>query len=692
MKKLSWDKLRQGIRLAFQPGKRKLDLKNIGYLPRWIILGIDIAILVCAAIVTYVLLQGLTLSFYSRLTRLEELLMIVGVNTVFFLLFRTYAGLIRYSSYIDGLKLLFSTFASFVALAAISYISYLVTGEKLFLVPGLFMYFIISFVFLFLFRVVVKQVFHAYFSETRKTDKTKVLIFGADSNAISVANAIRMEQPARFKILGFVDKNGHNTSKRILDLPILCKNKRISVLLRARGAQAVILADKYLTKAEKIALVDDCLENGYKVFTAPLISDWENEQDFSRQIKNIQIEDLLERKPIVLDNKSISKELKGKRVLVTGAAGSIGSEIVRQVLKYDPELLIIVDQAETPLHQLRLELNNLSGEIRHETVIADVRNYERMDRVFKAFAPEVVYHAAAYKHVPLMEENPSEAVFVNIMGTRNMADLAVEHKVEKFVMVSTDKAVNPSNVMGASKRIAEMYVQSLYFSNREKGRKTTRFITTRFGNVLGSNGSVVPLFKEQIAKGGPVTITHPDIIRYFMTIPEACRLVLEAGAMGKGGEIFIFDMGEAVKIMDLATKMIRLAGFIPEEDIEIKVTGLRPGEKLYEELLSDKAKTLPTHHEKIMIATETIDDYDYVNKTIRSIFETAKQYKNDKTVKYMKNLVPEYKSMNSLFESLDNRGSTEPSPSEPTILAEDMADKEKKKLYGTGKHRVGFSG
>ncbi|WP_083564947.1 polysaccharide biosynthesis protein [Sinomicrobium oceani] len=685
MKKISWDKLRRGMKLVFQPGKRKLDLKNIGYLPRWIILGIDISILVFSAIVTYVLLQGLTLSFYTRLTRLEELLMVVGVNIVYFLLFRTYAGLIRYSSYIDGLKLLFSTFASFVTLAGISYTSYFITGEKLFLVPGLFMYFIISFAFLFLFRVVVKQVFHAFFGETRKEEKTKVLIFGADSNAISVANAIRTEQPVRFKILGFVDKSNHNTTKRILDLPILSKNKRISVLLRAHGAQGVILADKHLTKAEKIELVDDCLESGYKVFTAPLISDWENEQDFSRQIKNIQIEDLLERKPIVLDNKGISKELKGKRVLVTGAAGSIGSEIVRQVLKYNPELLIIVDQAETPLHQLRLELDNLSGKVQYETVIADVRNYERMNRVFEAFAPQMVYHAAAYKHVPLMEENPSEAVFVNIMGTKNMADLAIKYKTDKFVMVSTDKAVNPSNVMGASKRIAEMYVQSLYFSNKEKKKKTTRFITTRFGNVLGSNGSVVPLFKEQIAKGGPVTITHPDIIRYFMTIPEACRLVLEAGAMGKGGEIFIFDMGEAVKIMDLATKMIRLAGFIPQSDIEIKVTGLRPGEKLYEELLSDKAKTLPTHHEKIMIATETAEDYNCIHTAIQAIYNVAVEYRNDQTVKLMKELVPEYKSMNSLFEALDHQSDVQTSNTTP-------GEAESKTLFESKDSEVGFSG
>lgn len=670
------------------PGSRKLDINSMGYLPRWAILCIDVGILVFSAVVTYVLLQGLTLSIYSSLSRVEELLIVLGVNTIYFYVFRTYAGLIRYSSYIDGLKLLFSTFTSFITLVLVSNISYWVSGEKLFLVPGLFMYFILSFVFLFLFRVVVKQVFNGYFRESKKTERIKVLIFGADSNAISVANAIRMEQPPRFKIVGFVDKGSHNTSKRILDLPIISNNKRISVLLRARGAQGVILADKYLTKAEKIELVDDCLESGYKVFTAPLISDWENEQDFSRQIKNIQIEDLLERKPIVLDNKGISKELKGKRVLVTGAAGSIGSEIVRQVLKYNPELLIVVDQAETPLHQLRLELNELSPEgVKCETVIADVRNPERMNRVFKTFTPHVVYHAAAYKHVPLMEENPSEAVFVNIMGTKNMADLALKYKAEKFVMVSTDKAVNPSNVMGASKRIAEMYVQSLYFSLQGKGKKSTRFITTRFGNVLGSNGSVVPLFKEQIAKGGPITITHPDIIRYFMTIPEACRLVLEAGAMGKGGEIFIFDMGEAVKIMDLATKMIRLAGFIPDADIEIKVTGLRPGEKLYEELLSDKAKTLPTHHEKIMIATETTEDYECINTAIQSIYEVAGKYKNEKTVKQMKALVPEYKSMNSLFECLDGDGLAKKGPGKSAVT-----DNESKDYLAANDSHVGFSG
>ena len=317
-------------------------------------------------------------------------------------------------------------------------------------------------------------------------------------------------------------------------------------------------------------------------------------------------------------------------------------------------------------------------------MIGDVRNLERMDKVFDTFLPQVVYHAAAYKHVPLMEENPSEAVFVNIMGTKNMADLAIKYKTDKFVMVSTDKAVNPSNVMGASKRIAEMYVQSLYFSNKEKKKKTTRFITTRFGNVLGSNGSVVPLFKEQIAKGGPVTITHPDIIRYFMTIPEACRLVLEAGAMGKGGEIFIFDMGEAVKIMDLATKMIRLAGFIPQSDIEIKVTGLRPGEKLYEELLSDKAKTLPTHHEKIMIATETAEDYNCIHTAIQAIYNVAVEYRNDQTVRLMKELVPEYKSMNSLFEALDYQSDVQTSNT--------PGEAENKTLFESKDSEVGFSG
>ena len=386
----------------------------------------------------------------------------------------------------------------------------------------------------------------------------------------------------------------------------------------------------------------------------PLISDWENQKEISKKIKSFQIEDLLERKPIVLDNKSISSQIKGKVILITGAAGSIGSEIVRQVIDFNPDTLLILDQAETPLHDLTLEIQKLDSHIKIVSLIADIRDKVCLERIFQQYKPNLIYHAAAYKHVPLMEENPSQAIFVNVMGTKNLADLSLQYGVEKFVMVSTDKAVNPSNVMGASKRIAEKYVQSLYFSELKNNSETTKFITSRFGNVLGSNGSVVPLFSKQIAEGGPITITHQEIIRYFMTIPEACQLVLEAGAMGRGGEIYIFDMGKPVKIYDLATKMIRLAGYTPGKDIKIKIVGLRPGEKLYEELLNDTSKSLPTHHEKIMIAQEIIDDYNMIKDFVNDIALVSNQYDNNLIVSKMKIIVPEFKSMNSTFEILDN--------------------------------------
>jgi FlaA1/EpsC-like NDP-sugar epimerase len=392
------------------------------------------------------------------------------------------------------------------------------------------------------------------------------------------------------------------------------------------------------------------------VYTIPLVVDLEGQKEITKSIKAFEIQDLLERKPIVLDNNSISNQLKGKKVMVTGAAGSIGSEIVRQILSFEPKKIIVLDQAESPLHELSLQIRNINSNVSIVNIISDIREKETIEKVFIKYKPEVVYHAAAYKHVPLMEENPAQAIFTNVLGTKNIADLAFEYEVERFVMVSTDKAVNPSNVMGASKRIAEKYVQSLNnkLKTNTESVKSTKYITTRFGNVLGSNGSVVPLFTKQIQEGGPITITHPDIIRYFMTIPEACQLVLEAGAMGSGGEIFIFDMGAPVRIIDLARKMIRLAGFIPDKDIEIKIIGLRPGEKLYEELLNDFSKNLPTHNEKIMIAQEEIMKYDEINDSVLLLIETSKQKSNNAIVSKMKKIVPEYKSLNSIFQELDS--------------------------------------
>jgi FlaA1/EpsC-like NDP-sugar epimerase len=501
----------------------------------------------------------------------------------------------------------------------------------------------------------VKQVFEKYINAHDNVKRISTVIYGADANAISVANALQTEVPARFKLRGFIDKYHQNrTSKRILNLPIVNQSKKIHVIMRAMKADALIIAEKGLTKEETVAIVEECLDYNLKVFTVPLITDWEDQQQISKKVKNFEINDLLERKPIVLHMNSISAQLKGKTVLITGAAGSIGSEITRQVLSFRPERVIMLDQAETPLHNLSLEVPSIAKNAEISSVLCDIRNAEALEAVFKEYRPEVVYHAAAYKHVPLMEENPSQAVYTNIMGTKNLADLSIKYEVARFVMVSTDKAVNPSNVMGASKRIAEKYVQSLQATMRDlDGAPNTKFITTRFGNVLGSNGSIVPLFTKQIEEGGPITITHPEIIRYFMTIPEACQLVLEAGTMGNGGEIFIFDMGEPVKIIDLAKKMIRLAGYTPDKEIEIKIIGLRPGEKLYEELLNDTSKTLPTHNDQIMIAQDTIDNYTTLNNAVKDLTENAKFLDSGEIVFKMKKIVPEFKSMNSVFEHLD---------------------------------------
>ncbi|MBS7255470.1 polysaccharide biosynthesis protein [Flavobacterium branchiicola] len=640
---------------SFSPRNLRANINNLSYLPRWIIVAIDIMVLVFSFTFTYMLFEGTAIGYIITSHDFYFVLSLIFVNIFFFWLFRTYSGIIRHSSYIDAIKLLFSQMSVLVFFLFFNLVFELYTGHKAFLNTALFINLVLSFCGLFLYRVIVKQTFELYFSEKTNSKLIRTVIYGTDANAISVANALKFETPSRFKIVGFVDKNNQNASKRMLDLPILILRKKIPALMRSVAAEGVIIADKSLSKEEQLIIVDQCLEFNYRVYTVPLISDWENQKEISQKVKNIQIEDLLERKPIVLDSKSISKQLKEKTILITGAAGSIGSEIVRQVLGFNPKTVIILDHAETPLHNLCLETFAMNSETKIVAVIADVKSKKALEKVFKNHNPHVVFHAAAYKHVPLMEDNPSQAILTNIKGTKNLADLSCKYHVRKFVMVSTDKAVNPSNVMGASKRIAEKYVQSLFLKNQKENIPgVTKFITTRFGNVLGSNGSVVPLFTKQIAEGGPVTITHQDIIRYFMTIPEACQLVLEAGAMGNGGEIYIFDMGKPVRIIDLAKKMIKLAGFIPDKEIKIKIVGLRPGEKLYEELLNDTSKTLPTYHDKIMIAQEIQDEYENLHTEIDELIGIADFYDNDDIVTKMKKIVPEFKSMNSAFEVLDN--------------------------------------
>ena len=629
-------------------------INNLNYLPRWIIILIDCTVLILSFLFTYLLFRGTGLDYIIRTHASRFIAIFFIINIFFFWLFRTYAGIIRHSSYIDAVKLLFSQLSVLLFFLFLNFSFELIYEQKAFSNIALFIAVVLSFCGLFLYRIIVNQTFDLYFSKKNSHNLIKIIIYGTDANAIYVAKALKFETPSRFKILGFVDKNNKNATKRMLDLPIFVQGKNLPALMRSVGAEGIILADRSLSKEEQLVIVDQCLEYNYKIFAAPSISDWESQKEISQKVKKIQIEDLLERLPIVLDSMSISKQLEGKTILITGAAGSIGSEIVRQVLKFNPQKIIILDQAETPLHNLSLEIEDINLNSKVYNIIGDIRNKEAMNRVFKVYQPHVVFHAAAYKHVPLMEENPSQAILTNVEGTKNLADLSCDYNVEKFILISTDKAVNPSSIMGASKRIAEKYVQSLQFKHGSSDEKfRTKFITTRFGNVLGSNGSVVPLFAKQITEGGPITVTHPDVIRYFMTIPEACELVLEAAAMGNGGEIYIFDMGNPIKIIDLANKMIKLAGFIPEKDIKIQITGLRPGEKLYEELLNHTSKSLTTHHPKIMIEQGVEEEYEMMHVEIEELIGMSHFFDNDDIVAKMKKIVPEFKSMNSYFQVLD---------------------------------------
>jgi FlaA1/EpsC-like NDP-sugar epimerase len=627
---------------------------SLDYLPRWMVFFMDVFITIFTSQITYFIVRSLGADFYDTLSVPTRYGIVVLAYTINFIVFKTYSGIIRHSTFIDGVKLLYSTLGALFTLLLFNYSYFLIKGKYIYLIPSLFINFIITFSVLFLFRIFIKVVFENINGLGINKEVIRAVVYGADANAISVVTALQSEKVKRFQIVGFIDKKNADVSKRILNIPILNSKKKASVLLRSINAQVLILSDNSLSNVDKINIVEDCLESNIKVYNSGTITDWENQEAISKKVIEFKIEDLLDRGTILLDQEPISDQILNNTVLVTGAAGSIGSELARQIIGFKPKKIIILDQAETPLHYLSDELEKLNTDTKIQTVISDVRNRATLKEVFINFKPEVVYHAAAYKHVPMMEENPAQAIFANVKGTMNVADLALEYGVKNFVFISTDKAVNPSNVMGASKRIAERYIQGLSIRAKKENRDI-KLITTRFGNVLGSNGSVVPLFTKQIQNGGPITVTHPDVIRYFMTIPEACQLVLEACAMGNGGEIFIFDMGAPVKIIDLARKMIRLAGLVPEKDIEIKTIGLRPGEKLYEELLNDNSKILPTHNSKIMIAKEMCSDYEDLFEQVDELIRIA-TIKNDKIelVAKMKDLVPEYVSMNSHFEQLDN--------------------------------------
>lgn len=504
---------------------------------------------------------------------------------------------------------------------------------------------------LFNYRLLVKYIFSFYKNAIVK--KQRVLIFGAGQTGIVTRHVI--DSSPRTQTVGFLE-NDRNKIGKVLDGAKIydASFKELEFLIKELSADEIIITIKDLALDAKNELVDICIRNQVKVRTIPPVEKWVRGELSINQIKEVNIEDLLGRESIKLDNPSVQHELQGKKVLITGAAGSIGSEMVRQVIRFNPELLILIDQAESDLYEIEREIRQAESWTKIVLYLADITNKERVEAIFRTHTPDTVFHAAAYKHVPMMESNPVEAVLCNILGTKLLADLSVQYGVRKFVMISTDKAVNPTNVMGCSKRIAEIYVQSLNNHVSSTGGKTS-FVTTRFGNVLGSNGSVIPLFKKQIQVGGPVTVTHPEVTRYFMTIPEACQLVLEAGTMGKGGEIFIFDMGSAIKISDLAKKMIYLSGFEPHKDIEVVYTGLREGEKLYEELLNNFENTLPTHHKKIMIAKVKEYAYDEVNRYVDLFHDLVYDANELKMVALMKELVPEYKSNYSRYEILDQR-------------------------------------
>jgi FlaA1/EpsC-like NDP-sugar epimerase len=631
----------------------KSILENLGYLPRWIILGLDLFIVGCSYLMTVLLLRSLNNAAYDSTDYSVAITFVLLANLFSFGVFRTYSGLVRHSGLTDALRLFKATTLSLVLLLTVNVAYHSLTGSLLFLIPGLWIMYALSFSLLFLFRLSVKFVFDSYLNLAEGGTINRAVIIGTDRKGIAAANALKTETPRRFKLVGFVDVAHKNTHKTILDLPILNTSRGLMVVLRKLKVRSVVLADDCMDKESKMNLVDELLQNNFQVYATPLISDWKTDKELSKRIKSIRIEDLLERDPIQLDNPKISRDVRDKVVMVTGGAGSIGSELVRQLARLNPACLLILDQAESPLHAMDLEINEAHPKLNVVSVVADVSNQATMEEVFEQHRPQIIYHAAAYKHVPLMERHPARAIQVNVRGTQILADLAVQYEVERFVMVSTDKAVNPSNVMGASKRIAEIYVQSLHEKLLYNHSTQTKFITTRFGNVLGSNGSVVPLFAKQIESGGPITLTHRDIIRYFMTIPEACQLVLEAGSMGEGGEIYIFDMGKPVKIWDLAEKMIRMAGYTPHQDILIQEVGLRPGEKLYEELLTETSQTLPTYHEKILISNDRSPHYDQVKESVQELLNRAAQGSKMEMVEQMKIIVPEFKSMNSIYARLD---------------------------------------
>jgi len=639
---------------------------QINIVPRWIIFCLDLLICMLSLSAAYLIRYNFDLSTMDYVEFSRNVLILTGINTVVFFNVKTFSGIIRYTSAQDSIRILFAVLISnglffLINLSVVAFKDAAYVSNSVLAINGL-----ASFLLLITYRVLVKYFF--MYIKNLKLDKVRVMIYGAGEAGVATKRTFDHDNKVNKNIIAFVDDDERKVGKTIDGVKILDARNLVNLIVEHQ-LDEIIFASYTIPLERRNQIVEVCLENEIQVLNIPPADVWIGGKLNTSQIQNINIEDLLNRESINIDIEGIGRQLKNKRILITGAAGSIGSEIVHQLLKFEVGLIILNDQSETALHDLYLELTENYKNTNFLSYIGDVRDEKRMEHLFSAYKPHYVYHAAAYKHVPMMEDNPCEAIKTNVLGTKIIADKSVKYGVQKFVMISTDKAVNPTNVMGASKRIAEIYVQSLNNSliandhifqnglsyiNELNVRPITRFITTRFGNVLGSNGSVIPRFKLQIERGGPVTVTHPHITRYFMTIPEACSLVLEAGCMGKGGEIFVFDMGKSVKIVDLAHKMIRLAGLLPNQDIKIEYSGLRPGEKLFEELLNDNENTMPTHHEKIMIGKVREYIFSDIEKAIYSLIDSAKSSDDRQVVSKMKDLVQEYKSQNSRFEELDS--------------------------------------
>jgi len=642
--------IKPGRNNNFNPLAMLSRFTNIRILPRWIIILIDIGLSLFAASLAYLLRFNFDLQAVSNSTFFTGVAIFVGFSFLSSMITGLYAGIIRYTGLEDALRVVSTIGLSALLVATLNTIIVWQNGKSLIPYSVIIIAFLMSVFLMLTYRLAVKSLF-ARFRGTKGYVKNLV-IFGAGQSGQITREVLSREQNAR--IIGFLEDDKSKVGKVLNGVRIYSASEDIALLLQMLNTAEMIISIQNLSVERKRQIVDAAIQAGVKVRNVPPVNQWIKGELSVQQIQEVKIEDLLGRDAIKIDNYYVESELGGKRILITGAAGSIGSEIVRQVLPFAPAEVILFDQSETGLFNLQTEINsypNLTTNI--SFVIGDISSRDRLINCFDNFRPEIVFHAAAYKHVPLMEINPTESILCNVLGTKNLAELSEEFGVTKFVYISTDKAVNPTNVMGASKRIGEMFIQSLNNVKVNGENTKTKFITTRFGNVLGSNGSVIPLFKKQIAKGGPVTVTHPEITRYFMTIPEACQLVLEAGAMGKGGEIFIFDMGESVKIIDLAEKMIQLSGFKPHDEIDIVYTGLREGEKLYEELLASAENTIPTYNEKIMIAKVSEHPFFQVNKSVEELIKLAREESDFELVQRMKALVPEYISKSSKYEVLD---------------------------------------